>query len=450
MEKELVVEIEQISNLGEGIAKQDGLVIFVKNTCPGDVAQVKIIKQTKSYANAELIKIITPSPHRIEPMCPLQKVCGACQLQFIAYEQQLKIKQQIVKDTARKLENVTIGETIPSPEIKEYRHKIQYPISETQHSRRILAGYYKQKSHEIVNIKYCPIQPRICDEIIEYIRESAPKYGIKGYKENKHSGDLRHVVIRASKATGKNLIVLVVNATKTFDRLNQFANDIYAHFKEISGVCINFNSKKTNLIMTDKTELVCGKDYIKERLCDVTFRIGANTFFQVNPQSADNIFRYVKKIITDNFECPTILDAYAGIATFGIVMSDIAKKVVSVEENKDSIKIASEILKLNNINNVELHSMDTAKFLEKEIQTKKRQFDITILDPPRKGCSIESLDKAIQVTKSKIIYVSCNPQTLIRDLEYLISKGAKVSFIQPFDMFCHTYHVECVTVIDLP
>lgn len=450
MEKELVVEIEQISNLGEGIAKQDGLVIFVKNTCPGDVAQVKIIKQTKSYANAELIKIITPSPHRIEPMCPLQKVCGACQLQFIAYEQQLKIKQQIVKDTARKLENVTIGETIPSPEIKEYRHKIQYPISETQHSRRILAGYYKQKSHEIVNIKYCPIQPRICDEIIEYIRETAPKYGIKGYKENKHSGDLRHVVIRASKATGKNLVVLVVNATKTFDRLNQFANDIYAHFKEISGVCINFNSKKTNLIITDKTELVCGKDYIKERLCDVTFRIGANTFFQVNPQSADNIFRYVKKIITDNFEYPTILDAYAGIATFGIVMSDIAKKVVSVEENKDSIKIASEILKLNNINNVELHSMDTAKFLEKEIQTKKRQFDITILDPPRKGCSIESLDKAIQVTKSKIIYVSCNPQTLIRDLEYLISKGAKVSFIQPFDMFCHTYHVECVTVIDLP
>ena len=154
-------------------------------------------------------------------------------------------------------------------------------------------------------------------------------------------------------------------------------------------------------------------------------------------------------IITDNFEHPTILDAYAGIATFGIVMSDIAQKVVSVEENKESIKIASEVLKLNNINNVELHSMDTAKFLEKEIQTKKRQFDITILDPPRKGCSTESLDRALQVTKSKIIYVSCNPQTLIRDLEYLISKGAKVSFIQPFDMFCHTYHVECVTVIDL-
>ena len=449
MEKELVVEIESLSNLGSGIAKHDGMVIFVENTCPEDIVKIKLTKQTKHYATGCIIELIKPSKHRVEPICPMQKICGACQLQFIDYDYQLELKKQIVEDCARKLEGVSVGKTIPSPNTQGYRHKIQYPITETQHSKRILAGYYKPKSHEIVNIKYCPIQPSICDDIIEYIRETAPKYGIKGYKEKKYSGDLRHVVIRASKATGKNLVVLVVNATKSFDRLNEFAKDIYTHFKEVSGVCINFNSKKTNLILSEKTELVVGKDFVKERLCNITFRIGANTFFQINPQSAENIFRYVKDYISQNFSQPVILDAYAGIAAFGIVMSDISKKVVSVEENKESIQIASDVLKLNNINNVELHNMDTAKFLEKEMQTKNRRFDITILDPPRKGCTNESLDKTLEVTKSKIIYVSCNPQTLVRDLEYLTNKGAKVSFIQPFDMFCHTYHVESVAIIDV-
>ena len=449
MNEVLTVKIEGISNLGSGIAKQDGMILFIENTCPEDICKIKITKQTKSYAIGELVEIIESSKHRVEPICAMQKVCGACQLQFIDYNYQLKLKKQIVEDYSRKLDGVTVGDTIPSPETVEYRHKIQYPITETQNSKRLLAGYYKPKSHDIVNIKHCPIQPQICDEIIDYIRETAPKYGIKGYKERKHSGDLRHVVIRSSKATEKNLIILVVNATKSFPKLEEFAQDIYSHFKAVTGVCVNLNSKRTNLILSNKTELLCGKDYIKERLCDITFRVGANTFFQVNPSSANNIFTYVKNYIKENFDSPSILDAYAGIATFGIVMSDIAKKVVSVEENKDSIMIADDVLKLNNIKNVELHNMDTAKFLEKELKTKKRKFDISIIDPPRKGCSEDSLERTLQVTKSKIIYVSCNPQTLIRDLEYLISKGAKVSYIQPFDMFCHTYHVECVAIIDV-
>ncbi len=451
MNKELVVEIIELSNLGAGVAKQDGMVIFVENTCPGDTAKIQIIKQTKNYAIGKLLEIITPSQHRITPICPMQKVCGACQIQFIDYKYQLELKKKIVEDYAgvnrdKPKINVTVGDTIPSPQIKEFRHKIQYPISETKNSKRIIAGYYKPKSHEIVNIKYCPIQPKICDEIIEYIREKASQYNISGYNEKKHSGILRHVVIRVSNNTKQNLITLVVNTTKLSQNIIQFANDIFNNFNEVAGVCANFNNKKTNLILTDKTELICGQDYIEEKLCDITFRIGANTFFQVNPQSAENIFNYVKSYIKDNFIKPTIFDAYAGIATFGIVMSDIAQKVVSVEENKDSINIAKDVLKINNINNVELYAMDTAKYLENTTE----KFDITILDPPRKGCSQESLDRTLKVTKSKIIYVSCNPQTLIRDLEYLISKGAKVSFIQPFDMFCHSYHVECVTIIDVP
>lgn len=442
---ELTVEIEKLSNLGTGIARVDGFVIFVDNACPRDILKIKITKLNKNYANAKILEIITPSPHRIEPFCAMQKVCGACQLQFIDYDYQLELKRQIVEDAMRSIANLDlkIPKPIPSPETREYRHKIQYPISQTKVSRRLLAGYYKPQTHEIVNIKHCPIQPKICDEIIEFIRIKSFDFGISGYNERKHVGDLRHVVLRVSVATGKVLVTLVVNSKKVFPRLKDFCNDIFAEFKNVSGVCVNFNTKQTNVILGSVTECVCGKDFIKERLLDKTFRIGANTFFQVNPKSAENIFAYVKNYIKDNFENPIVLDAYAGVATFGISVCDVAEKVVSVEENKESIEKAQEVIELNEINNVELHNMDTALFCKKT----KQKFDVIILDPPRKGCTQESLDEVLRLSKGTIIYVSCNPATLARDLKYLCEKGCSVESIQPFDMFCHTYHVENVAVI---
>lgn len=447
---EIIVKIEKLSNLGFGIAKQEGLVIFVENACPGDELKVKITKLTKNYANAQIVEILTPSAHRVEPFCALQKVCGGCQLQFIDYEYQLKLKREIVEDAVKTIGglDIEIKDVIASPQNKNYRHKVQYPISQTKVSKRIQAGYYKPKSHEIVNIKHCPIQPEICDIIIEFIRNKAFDFGISGYNEKKHSGDLRHVVLRVSKATGKILVTLVVNSTKIFDRLNDFAQNIYDNFKEVSGVCVNFNSKKTNVIMGENVELIAGKNFIKERIIDKTFRIGPKTFFQINPESAENIFAFVKDYIK-TLENPTVLDAYAGVTAFGITVSDVCKKVVSVEENKEAVDLASEIIELNEIKNVELHNMEAQKFFEKELKTKKRKFDAIILDPPRKGCTQESLDSALQLSKGKIIYVSCNPATLARDLKYLTSKGAKVEFIQPFDMFCHTYHVESVAIINV-
>ena len=445
---EYIVEIEKVTNLGAGIAKVEGFVIFIDNTCPKDKVKIRITKVNKNFANAEVIEIIEPSPYRVKPFCPMQKVCGACQLQFIDYNYQLKIKHQITEETIKTISglDIPIKETIPSPEIKNYRRKIQYPISQTKNSGRILAGYYKPKSHEIVNIKYCPIQPEICDRIIEFIREKAFDFGIQGFNEKKHTGDLRHVVIRNSAHSGKNLVVLVVNATKSFDRLNEFAKAIYNEFDEISGVCINFNSKKTNVILGTKTECVIGQDFVEEKLIDKTFKIGANTFFQINPKSAENIFKYVKNYIKENYEKPTILDAYAGITTFGICISDVCQKVVSVEENTESCELARKVVKDNKINNVEIHNMDAAKFFAKE----KRQFDAVLLDPPRKGCTQESLDEAFRLSKKDIIYISCNPATLARDLKYLAEKGCTVESIQPFDMFCHTYHIENVAIIHKP
>lgn len=448
---EIIVDIEKLSNLGFGIAKHEGLVVFVESSCPGDKLKVKITKLNKNWANAQIVEIIEPSSHRIEPLCAMQNVCGGCQLQFIDYEYQLQLKKEIVEDAIKTIGNleVEIKDPIASPENIHYRHKVQYPISQTKVSKRILAGYYKPKSHEIVNIKHCPIQPEICDKIIEFVRNSAFEFAISGYDEKKHAGDLRHVVLRISKATGKILVTLVVNSTKTFERLKDFAQNIYDNFKEVSGVCINFNPKKTNVILGENTELVAGKDFVKERILDKTFRIGPKTFFQVNPQSAENIFKFVKEYIQNNFENPTVLDAYAGVTSFGISVSDICKKIVSVEENKESVTLAAETMELNEIKNIELHNMDTQKFFEKELSTKKRKFDVIILDPPRKGCTESCLQNAQKLCKGKIIYVSCNPATLARDLKYLTSNGAKVEFIQPFDMFCHTYHIESVAVIDV-
>lgn len=444
---ELVVRIEKLSNLGTGIARVDGFVIFVENACPEDELKVKVTKVSKNYANAKIIEVIKPSPHRVEPFCALQKVCGACQLQFIDYDYQLELKRRMVEDAMRSIGgfDIDIHKTVSSPEIIAYRHKVQYPVSQTKVSRRILAGYYKPNTHEIVNIKHCTIQPRICDDIIEFIRIKCFDFGISGYNEKKHVGDLRHVVLRVSAATGMVLVTLVVNSKKVFPRLKDFCNEIFAEFKQVAGVCVNFNTKKTNVILSDETECVCGKDFVKEKILNKTFRIGANTFFQINPKSAENIFAYVKNYIKENFETPTVLDAYAGIATFGIIVSDVAQKVVSVEENTESIEKAREVLELNNIDNVELHNEDTAKFCKKT----KRKFDVIILDPPRKGCSQESLNEVLRLSKGKIIYVSCNPATLARDLKYLCEQGCNIESVQPFDMFCHTYHVENVAVINV-
>lgn len=449
--EEINVTVEKISNLGFGIAHHNGMVIFIENACPEDELKVKIIKVSKNYVTAEILEIIKPSPHRVEPFCVMQKVCGACQLQFIDYNYQLKLKKEIAEDTLHSIGgfDFKVNEPIASPMTKEYRCKVQYPIGQTKVSKRILAGYYKPKSHEIVNIKHCPIQPEICDKIINFIREKAFELGITGYRENKHVGDLRHVVIRSSIATGKNLVVLVVNAKKSFKKIENLANAIYSNFKEVSGVCLNFNPNKSNVILTDNSELVVGKDFVKERILDKTFRIGANTFFQVNPKSAENIFAYVKDYIKNNYPDSTVFDTYAGVTTFGITVSDACKKVVSVESCKEAVDLAQETLKLNEIQNVELHNMDAEKFFEKELNTKGRRFNLTILDPPRKGSTEKTLENVLKLTTDRIIYVSCNPATLARDLKYLLNKGAKIESIQPFDMFCHTYHIENVAIIDV-
>ncbi len=448
MEKEIVVKIEKLASNAQGIARYEGAVIFVDDVCPEDECRVKIVKKHKSYYIAKVVEMLNPSPYRVKPFCPIHSACGACQLQYIDYNQQLIIKKQIVEDAMKGLD-VVVQDVVPSPSIKEFRHKIQYPIRQTSVSKRILAGYFKPKSHELVNIKYCPIQPKVCDEIIEFVRENASQHDVSGYDEKTHTGLLRHVVIRTSHKTNKQIVVLVVNSDMLTPSLRVFAETMIASLKSVEGVLVNFNSKKTNLIMSDDTLLVAGKEYIEEDLCDVTFKIGANTFFQVNPESADNIFRYVKDYISLNFNKPVVFDAYAGISAFGLSLAKVAKKVVSVEENSASVELANKIKIENDISNIDINCADCTEFFEKEVKNNYKGYDVIILDPPRKGCTPESLDYALKLSNSKIVYVSCNPATLARDLKILKEKGAEILSVKPFDMFCHTTHIETVAIIDV-
>ncbi len=448
MEKEIyTVKIEKLLYGGKALAKIDGFPIFIDGGCPEDIAEIKIAKRNKSYAIGEIIAIKTASPYREKPFCPLHNVCGSCGLQHISYEEQLKQKRIIVQETVSKIygENVEILPVKYPKNNRNYRHKVQYPISQTKVSKRIIAGYYKKNSHEAVNIKYCPVQPQILDELTDFIRTSATKFNINGYDEKHHSGLLRHIIYRISSFTEKILVTLVLNSEKIDKNVKKFAEDIM-NFQNVTGVVANFNTAKTNVIIGKQNICLCGDDFIIEKIGNIQYKVSTGSFFQVNPQTAEIIFNTAKEMIKSNTNNPTILDAYSGVSAFGLQMKDIAKEVICVEECSSSTNDAAFNVKLNNAENVTVINDDASKTFEKFVKDGKT-FDVVLLDPPRKGCSTESLDYAAKLSSKLIVYVSCNPSTLAKDMKYLREKGFKPQYIQPADMFCHTSHIENVALL---
>ena len=446
-----IIEItpEKLVYEGSALAKVNGYPIFIEGACPQDKLKVKITKANKNFAIAVIEEIIEPSPHRVKPFCPMHNVCGGCGWQHIDYEFQLEQKRNIVYETVKKItgEDIEVKDVIPSLQTKTYRSKVQYPVSQTKVSKRLLAGYYKKGSHELVNIKFCPIQPKIIDKITEFIRQNAQELGISGYNEKLHKGELKHLVYRYSNSENELIVIFVVNDTQLKDKFKKLSKKLMDEFAHIKGCLINYNPNKTNLIMSNDTRKILGENFITEKIDDKIFRISANSFFQVNIGSARNIFNIVKDIIKNNYKNPRILDAYSGVSSFGIWLSDVAKEVVSVEEALSATKDASENVKLNNVTNLTALNGDAKKIFEELIKNNDK-FDVTVLDPPRKGCEKESLDFAIKLSEKSIIYVSCNPSTLARDLKYLGENGFKTKYIQPVDMFCHSYHIESVAWLE--
>lgn len=443
------LEIEKLTFQGAGLGHIEGLTVFVENSCPEDVLRARIVKLNKNYALARIVEIIKPSPHRVKPHCALANACGGCCWGFIDYDFTVRQKKLIVQEALRGVKTMPeVLDTLKSPDTLEFRHKIQYPIRQTKVSKRILAGYFKVGSHEIVNVKHCPIQPKIVDEIIDFVRN---EWVLGAYEEKTNKGLLKHVVIRKS-SNGKGLLLtLVLNCDDLRDKrkgeIEDFVKKLRTSFKDITGVLVNFNFGATNTILGEKFELISGDDFIFETLksgtCEKCYKISADSFFQTNPGCAAALFEAVKNFIGEG---SSVLDAYGGVGAIGIWVSDKAKNIALIEENEGAVKNAKENFKLNEVKNYEVFQGD-AKICFNEFLIKKRKFDHVILDPPRKGCERKALELISKLSDS-LIYVSCNPQTLARDIKILEDKGFTCKKIQPVDMFPHSYHVECVALIE--
>jgi len=470
------IEIEKLTFQGAGLGRIssrdttghiDGLAVFVDGACPGDVLRVRITKKNKSYATARIVEIVKPSPHRVKPHCALANACGGCCWGFIDYDFTLQQKKLIVQEALHGVKHSPeILDTLKSPDTLEFRHKIQYPIRQTKVSKRILAGYFKTGSHEIVNVKHCPIQPEVVDKIIDFVRS---EWVLGAYDEKTGKGLLKHAVIRKSSSGEGLLLTLVLNSARVEKGVTDFANKIKTAHKEITGVLVNFNPDAVNTILSKEFQLIAGDDFIFEAAGSKRYKISANSFFQTNPKCAAVLFDVVKGFVGEG---SSVLDAYGGVGAIGIWVSDKAKSVVLVEESESAVKNAKENFKLNEVKNYAEMSernknkvfnsqanetkrsavryevfLGDAKICFNEFLIKKRKFDHVILDPPRKGCERKALELISKLTNS-IIYVSCNPQTLSRDIKILEDKGFTCKKIQPVDMFPHSYHVECVALIE--
>lgn len=449
IDNEYIVNVEKMVNEGNSLARINSIPVFITGGCPEDKLKIKITKVNKNYLTAEIMDILEPSEYRVKPVCALHNTCGSCNWQYIKYDEQLKQKKLLVKETLKHIAGIDfdVRETIASPFTQEYRCKIQLPISQTKVSKRILTGYYKRNSHELINIKYCPMQPKILNELTDFIKNKAQNLNITGYDEKSNKGLLRHVIYRISSDLTQILVIFVINSEKIDFSLKKLSELLIKKYPQIVGICANYNNKKTNVIMSHNTSIICGNDYYIESLENIKYRISANSFFQVNPKCAALIFDKVKEIIKNNSNYPTVLDAYSGVSSFGIWLSDIAEKVVCIEEAKSSSSDALENIKLNNINNVEIRNGDAAIEFDNLIKSSTK-FDVSLIDPPRKGCSETAINNLVKLTKKHIVYVSCNPSTLARDIKSLNEKGYALKYVQPVDMFPHTYHVETIALLE--
>jgi len=448
-EKGSVVELEilKLVHGGEGIGRCGDLTVFVADTAVGDKVKAEIVSLKKGYAKALLKEVISPSARRVKPFCPYANACGGCQWQHIGYEEQLRAKKLIVEECFQKIGGVevVVKDTLESPQTRNYRCKIQFPVQQTKVSKRFLAGYYKKSTHDIVNAKYCPVQPEIVDKITGYLRQKSFEFGLSAYNENKKKGLIRHFVFRYSKTNSDIVLTIVINSDKVPENLSGLCSAVKNEFGELSGVVVNFNTSHTNLIMGENSEIIEGKGYVEETLDEKVFRISHDAFFQVNPLAASQMFSAVSEVVKSRVQSPEVLDIYAGSGSFSVYLSGFASSITAVEESPASVSDGTENFSRNKIENISYIQGDADRVVP-ELAAEGRKYDVIILDPPRKGCSREVLDAVKQLAGGLVVYISCNPSTLARDYK-ILSDTLKAEYVQPFDMFCHTCHVESMLVM---
>jgi 23S rRNA (uracil1939-C5)-methyltransferase len=441
------VVFEDLTHDGAGVAKVDGYPLFVKNALPGEKAKIKVIKVNKGYGFGRLEEILDESPYRVDAPCPIYKECGGCQLQHLSYEGQLLAKEKQVRDVLTrigKLENVKVHPVLGMSEPWRYRNKAQVPVGEREGG--LIAGFYQQRSHEIIDMEACMIQQEKNDEVVQAVKRICTKYGVTAYNEQRHKGTLRHIMARHGQVT-KEVMVVLVTRTSELPNKEKIVKEIVESVEGVQSIIQNVNSKKTNVILGDETRVLWGEEVIYDLIGNVKFAISSRSFYQVNPEQTKVLYDQALTYAELTGE-ETVIDAYCGIGTISLFLAQKAKKVYGVEIVPEAIADANRNAELNGIGNVEF-AVGEAEVVIPNWYKEGIVADVLVVDPPRKGCDDALLQTIIEMKPKKVVYVSCNPATLARDLRVLEDGGYTTLEVQPVDMFPHTTHVETVALLEI-
>ena len=446
----LKLEINDITNLGFGVGKHDGQVIFVNDAVPGDFVETKIIKITSSYAVGKLEKLIRPSEKRCDGRCD-NKLCHACPYKNLSYEEELILKTESVKAIFKKagLSEFEILDTIPSPTPTAYRNKAQYPVAKNKNGEYVI-GFYAPKTHRVTPAIDCPLAKQGFTEILLTLKSIFEKTQISVYDEENGKGLLRHIYLRANDDFSEVLLTLVINGNLLTGE-EFFKNELTQKHPEIKGFLINTNTEKTNVILGDTWRIIYGRDYIIDTLAGVTLEISAQSFYQVNHASCETIYKKARELANLQ-KSDTLLDLYCGLGSIGLSMAKDCRELIGIEIVPEAIACAERNAKQNGIKNAHFYASD-AKDADKILDSAERLLgkkitpDVVILDPPRAGSDKMLNEFIAKLSPRKIVYVSCNPTTLARDVLQFKELGYTTDTVYPVDMFPLTGHVESVVCL---
>lgn len=446
--QEYIVDIIDNGYNGEGIAKINDFTIFIQGAIKGEKVKILILKVTKSFAYGKILEIINVSNNRNIVDCKTFSKCGGCTLRHINYAETLNIKRDIVKNCLYKElhKDVKVNDTIGMKKPLYYRNKLQYPIGVNKDEKPVM-GIYSQRTHNIIETQQnCYIQNEKCSEVAKDVFKFAVENNINPYNEKTNKGTLRHIVIRIGVNSNEIMVTLVANNDE-FNNEDKFVKELTKKYPEIKTIVKNYNNKNTNVILGNRNKVIYGNGYIYDMLGSYKFKISPLSFYQVNPLQTEVLYNKAIEYAKLTGE-ETIFDLYCGIGTIGIFASAKAKKVYGIEVVPEAIEDAKENARLNRVENTEFFAGEVEKILPKLIEQRNISADIAFIDPPRKGCDNITIETLLKIMPQKIVYVSCNPATLARDIRLLEGKY-ELKQVQPVDMFPYTSHIETVTLLTL-
>lgn len=418
---------------GLGIVKYDNIVFFVPGIIKNETAEILCVKMLKNYGYGKILKIIETSENRVEPICEVYKKCGGCHLMHMNSIEQKNFKTNVVKDCFHSIANmdVKVNDTLIMEDPYRYRNKVQVPFK--ANNGIMEAGFYRLHSNDIISFNDCLVQTKDSNNIISFI------------KENYYIPELRHVLIKHAHNTNQIMIVLIVKAYP-FTMQKQLVNDLLHKFDNIESIIANINDKETNVILGNKEIILAKNDHIQEELNGMYFNISSKSFYQINPKQTKVLYDLAIKFANIN-ENDLVIDLYCGTGTIGLLASQYAKKVIGIEIVEQAIEDAKINAKNNHVDNIEFICADAAKGA-KMLLDRKIKSDVVIVDPPRKGCDKQTLEAISIFDPSRLVYVSCDPATLARDVKILCEQyHYQIQKIQPVDMFPNTSHVETVVLL---